>query len=60
LLKTKTNDEIWVQITHDLTPWRGRQLAIYFNANNDGLDGKTWMYLDDVTIQVCLPAGLAE
>jgi hypothetical protein len=60
LLKTKTNDNIWVQVTLDLTFWRGRRLAIYFNANNDGLGGRTWMYLDDVTIQVCLPTGLAE
>ena len=60
LWQGRVNDSTWVQMTFDLTPWRGRQLLIYFNANNDGLGGKTWMYLDDVTIQVCLPAGLAE
>jgi len=60
LWQGKANDSTWVQMTFDLTAWRGRQLMIYFNANNDGLGGRTWMYLDDVTIQVCLPVGMRE
>ena len=47
------NDDGWVEMTHDLTAWRGRSLVIYFNAYNDGLDGRTWMYVDDVAVQVC-------
>ena len=47
------NDDGWVEQTHDLTAWRGKSLVIYFNAYNDGLKGRTWMYLDDVAIQVC-------
>lgn len=53
----RANDHAWTQMTFDLTPWRGRQVVLYFNALNDGLGGRTWLYLDDVTIQVCLPAG---
>ena len=54
------NDDDWVEMTHDLTAWRGRSLAIYFNAYNDGLDSRTWMYVDDVSIQVCPPKEAQE
>jgi len=47
------NDGGWVEQTHDLTAWRGESLVIYFNAYNDGASGRTWMYVDDVAIQVC-------
>jgi len=47
------NDDGWVEQTHDLTAWRGESLAIYFNAYNDGASGRTWMYVDDVAIEVC-------
>jgi C1A family cysteine protease len=60
LRSAKTNDSAWAYDEVDLMPWRGRSLAIYFNANNDGQNGRTWMYLDDVSIQMCLPAGLME
>jgi hypothetical protein len=47
------NDDGWVEQTHDLTAEPGESLVIYFNAYNDGLNGRTWMYVDDVAIQVC-------
>jgi len=60
LWQGRANDRTWVQMTFDLTEWRGRQVVLYFNATNDGLGGRTWLYLDDVTVQVCLPAAVVE
>jgi len=54
---TLANDGVWSEVTHDLTDWRGRDLAIYFDVYNDGLGGRSWMYVDDVSIQACLPLG---
>ena len=57
LERWRANDGDWVQVAHDLTPYRGRTLVLYINAYNDGLGGRTWMYVDDVSIKVCLPGG---
>ncbi len=47
------NDSIWVQDVVDLTAYRGQPLYIYFNAYNDSNNSRTWMYLDDVRLNVC-------
>src|ERR1022692_3572059 len=35
---------------HDLTPYTGRTIQVYFNSHEDGYSGLTYMYLDDVLI----------
>ncbi|MCD6520037.1 MAG: hypothetical protein J7M05_08975 [Anaerolineae bacterium] len=55
LLRQRTSDTTWGEHTFDLTPWRGRSLVLYFNVYNDGLGGRTWTYLDDVSLSVCTP-----
>lgn len=47
------NDNVWVQDVVDLTPYRGQSLYIYFNAYNDSNNSRTWMYLDDVRLNLC-------
>ena len=54
--RSRVNQGTWVQETYDLSPWRGWTLALYFNAYNDGVGGRTWMYVDDVSLQICVPA----
>jgi hypothetical protein len=49
---------VWVEKEFDLTIWRGYSLELYFNAYNHDTWGRTWMYLDDVSVEVCLPNGV--
>ena len=50
------NDADWVLVERDLLPWRGRQVAVYFNAyNHTDLSQRTWMYVDDVSLEVDVP-----
>lgn len=56
LWRVLANERAWRQITADLTPYGGRQVAIYFNVVNDGAGGRTAMFLDNVQILAC-PAG---
>lgn len=37
----------------------GRTFELTFSVYNDGFGGRTWMYVDDVTLTVCLPAPTA-
>jgi len=53
LERSRSHDDGWTQATYDLLPWRGQTVIVYWNAYNDGLDGRTWMYVDDVEIEVC-------
>ena len=51
--RTLSNGQAWSAVAIDLTPYRGRTLLLYFNVYNDGTGGRTAMYLDDVSLQVC-------
>jgi hypothetical protein len=53
--KTCSNSQTWTHHTFDLTPYKGQTIRVYFGVyNNGGWDGgKTAMYLDDVSVQVC-------
>jgi hypothetical protein len=59
LMTVLESDDTWHHRTFDLTAYRGRSVVIYFEVYNDstGTSGRTWMYLDDVSLQVC--SGLA-
>ena len=34
---------------------RGQQVTVYFSVYNDGQSNRSWMYLDDVNLNVCRP-----
>lgn len=47
------NDGVWVEDRIDLMNYRGRTFYVYFNAFNEGNGARTWMYLDNVQVNVC-------
>ncbi len=55
LWKGAENDQVWKQRIIDLTAYRGRSLVLYFEVYNNETTGaaRTWMYLDDVSVQAC-------
>ena len=40
----------WRFFTADLTRYRGRLIVLVFQAINDGQGGRTWMFVDDVSV----------
>jgi hypothetical protein len=45
----------WREATFDLSAYRGRGLVVYFEVYNDntGPEGRTWMFVDDVSVEAC-------
>jgi len=49
-----SNSQTWTKVTHDLTSYRGQTIVLYFDAYNNGWGGgRTWMYVDEVSVQSC-------
>ena len=55
LLRTRLNSTVWREASFDLAAYRGKSVAIYFETYNDSTagTGRTWMFLDDVSVEVC-------
>lgn len=53
LWRVLANEQGWRQVAVDLTPYGGRQAAIYFNVANDGAGGRTALFLDNVKVRAC-------
>jgi hypothetical protein len=53
VLRQVQNDGLWRQVTYDLSPYKGMTIVLYFNAINDGNGQRTWMYVDDVSVNLC-------
>jgi hypothetical protein len=53
VLRQVRNDGTWVQRTFDLSPFRGQTVVLYYNTINDGNGRRTWMYVDDVSVNLC-------
>lgn len=45
----------WLYREYDLLPFRGQTISILFGAANDGWDGNTALYVDDVFLEACAP-----
>ncbi len=56
LLWTRSNTQNWQQAVFDLTPYLGRSLRVHIGVYNDGVDGVSALYADDVTAQHCRSA----
>ena len=56
--KTLANSTAWQHTTFDLSPYRGQSIVLYFEVYNDDISAgaRTWMYVDDVSVQVCSEA----
>jgi hypothetical protein len=53
LLNAQENSDDWRLVERDLTEFRGQLLSLRFRVRNDGADGRTWMYLDQVELEYC-------
>ena len=53
LYRRRTEIPAWETMTVDLTPYLGGSYYLYFNVFNDGNGLRTWMYLDDIVVNVC-------
>ena len=51
-----SNDRRWLQLNVDLSSFRGYAFDLYLNVFNDGLGGRSAVYVDDVVFQICAPA----
>lgn len=54
LFVNTTNDQSWIQMTFDLSAYAGQTIGIQFldNENSGGQSYYTYMYVDDVTLNV--------
>jgi len=53
LLWQRSNAKYWVSHEFDLKKYAGQTIKIQFGTYNDGYDGITSMYMDDVTLEIC-------
>lgn len=53
LLNVQENELNWKLVERDLTAYRGQLVSLRFRVRNDGLLGRTWMYVDNVEIEYC-------
>ncbi len=57
LWRQNLNENTWVMQQIDMTRYLGKDIIVYFNVYNNGGAGTAAMYLDDVTLSICAPAG---
>jgi hypothetical protein len=50
-----SNNAAWRLLTFNLTPFSGSTVFVSFAVNNDGVAGRTVMYVDDVRLRACNP-----
>ncbi len=55
LLWQRSDDREWTFHEFDLTAYAGQTIKLNFGVYNDGFDGITAMYLDDVSLEICYP-----
>ena len=60
ILNNIADSRTWTRLTLnslDIDSLRGEIVTLFFNvANNGNGDGRTWIYLDDVSFQICEPS----
>jgi len=50
------NTGAWTSKSYDMSAFIGQTVTLYFDVLNNGYyvyDGRSWMYLDDVSLEVC-------
>ena len=53
LVWQRSNTKVWTSLGFDLSAYAGRQIMLQWGSFNNGLDGRTAMFVDDVTLQAC-------
>ncbi|MBS1253757.1 MAG: hypothetical protein MAG451_02810 [Anaerolineales bacterium] len=60
ILHRHSNLQSWIQPEpFDLSRYAGQDLQLLFNVSNNGTDGVTAVWLDDVTLTICSPGGVS-
>ena len=49
----RRNDTAWLTCSYDISDYLDQNITLYFGVKNDGANGRTGLYVDDVTLQVC-------
>jgi hypothetical protein len=52
LLWQRSNGQTWLEHSYDLSAHIGQTIHLHFGTVNDGQDGVTAMYVDDVSLKV--------
>ena len=53
LLWNRSNTQLWTYLEFNLTKWAGQSIKIQIGAYNDGADGVTILFVDDVSVEIC-------
>jgi hypothetical protein len=56
LIWQRSNNHTWTSYQFNLTGYAGRTIWLHFGTYNDGLNGITSMFVDDVSLDIC-PGG---
>lgn len=51
--EAKNNDRIWLGVQYSLTAFRGQQIRLTFGVDNDGVDARIAMNIDQVSVYYC-------
>ena len=57
VLSVQRNDQSWLLVQEDLNDLAGEEIRLTFAVNNDGVSGRSAMYIDDVSILACGKTG---
>ncbi len=57
LIWQRADDQAWTRHEFDMLVHAGETIKLQFGVYNDGSDGVTAMYVDDVSLEICLPEG---
>jgi hypothetical protein len=52
-LGVQINDRTWRAADYDLTALGGQTVSLVFAVNNDGVEGRTALYVDNVSVMAC-------
>lgn len=59
LWSTTSNAGVWQPLSFDVSDFMGQTIMVYINVYNNGVGGRTAMYVDDVYLEVCGGAATA-
>ena len=52
----RDNSQSWTETTVDLSAYAGRSIRLHFGTFNNGTGGRSGMFIDQASLQVCLQA----
>jgi len=52
-LNALEHNDRWQHLQYDLTPYRGADALLYLEVFNDLDDDETWMYIDEMSLEIC-------